>query len=41
MTVTKALTFAEYVAQFEAVSELIFVKKLLKTFNVKIANRHL
>lgn len=35
-SVTKASTFAEYVALSEAVSELNFVKQLLKTFNVKL-----
>lgn len=35
-SVTKASTFAEYVALSEAVSELKFVKELLKTFNVEL-----
>lgn len=35
-SVTKASTFAEYVALSEAVSELVFVKKLLKVFDVNL-----
>jgi hypothetical protein len=34
--VTKASTFAEYVALSEAVSELKFIKELLKTFDVQL-----
>lgn len=37
-SVTKASTFAEYVALSEAVSELKFIKELLKTFNVKLTS---
>lgn len=34
--VTKSSTFAEYVALSEAISELLFVKELIKFFNVEI-----
>lgn len=37
-SVTKASTFAEYVALSEAVSEIIFVGELLKIFDVEIEN---
>lgn len=37
-SVTKASTFAEYVALSEAVSELKFIKELLETFNVRLIN---
>ena len=37
-TVTKASTYAEYVALSEAVSEVKFVLELMKNFNVKLSD---